>query len=50
MTIEKFAQEVKRMRDLQTRYFRTRSTIVLSGAKSQEKRVDDMTNEILNAL
>lgn len=50
MNIEKYAQEVKRMRDLQTRYFLTRSTFVLSGAKSQGKRVDAMTNEILNAL
>ena len=44
MTIVQYAQEVKRMRDLQTR-----SSIVLGGAKSQEKRVDDITNEILLA-
>lgn len=40
------------MRDLQTRYFpyfQTRSTIVLGGAKSQERKVDDLTNEILLA-
>lgn len=49
ITIEQYAQEVKRMRDLQTRYFQTRSTIVLGGAKSQEKKVDDITNDILLA-
>lgn len=49
MTIVQYAQEVKRMRDLQTRYFQTRSSIVLGGAKSQEERVDDITNEILLA-
>jgi hypothetical protein len=49
ITIEQYAQEVKKMRDLQTRYFQTRSTIILGGAKSQERRVDDITNEILMA-
>ncbi len=49
MTIVQYAQEVKRMRDLQTRYFQTRSSIVLGVAKSQERRVDDITNEILLA-
>lgn len=50
VTIEQYAAEVKKMRDLQTRYFQTRSTIVLGGAKSQERMVDDMTCEILNRL
>lgn len=49
ITITEYAQEVKKMRDLQTRYFQTRSTIVLGGAKSQERKVDDLTNEILLA-
>lgn len=44
ITIEQYAQEVKRMRDLQTR-----STIILGGAKSQERKVDDITNDILLA-
>ena len=48
ITIEQYAQEVKKMRDLQTRYFpyfQARST----GAKSQERKVDNLTNEILLA-
>lgn len=49
ITIEQYAEEVKKMRNLQTRYFQTRSTIVLGGAKSQERKVDDITNEILLA-
>ena len=49
ITIEQYAQEVQRMRDLQTRYFQTRSTIILGGAKSQERKVDDITNDILLA-
>ena len=49
MTIVQYAQEVKRMRDLQVRYFQTRSTIILGDAKKQERRVDDITNEILLA-
>ena len=49
ITLEQYAQEVKKMRDLQTRYFQTRSTIILGGAKSQKKKVDDITNEILMA-
>lgn len=49
VTIEQYAREVKQMRDLQTRYIKTRSTIVLCGAKNQERKVDDMTNEILLA-
>lgn len=47
VTIEQYAGEVKKMRDLQIRYFKTRSVNVLCAAKSQEKRVDDLTSELL---
>ena len=49
VTIEQYAQEVKRMRTLQSMYFQTRSTVILGAAKTQERKVDDMTNEILLA-
>ncbi len=49
ITIEQYALEVKKKRNLQTRYFQTRSTIILGGAKNQERKVDDITNEILMA-
>lgn len=47
VTIEQYAGEVKKMRDLQIRYFKTRSVKVLIASKEQEKKVDDITNEIL---
>lgn len=49
VTLQQYAQEVKKMRDLQSRYFQTRSSIFLISAKSQERKVDDITSEILNA-
>ena len=49
MTIAEYAQEVKKMRDLHTRYFQTMSLKILIASKSQERRVDDITNEILLA-
>lgn len=49
VTIEQYAEEVKKMRGLQSRYFKTRSVKVLGAAKQQEKKVDDITNEILYA-
>lgn len=50
VTIEDYAQEVKRMRDLQVRYSQTHSSVILASARSKERRVDDMTSEILCAL
>ena len=47
VTLQQYAQEVKKMRDLQSRYFQTRSSIFLISAKSQERKVDDITSEIL---
>ncbi len=47
--MRKYAQEVREMRRLQRSYFSMRSQRVLAAAKIQEKKVDEMTNEILNA-
>lgn len=49
MTIEQYAQEVKKMRDIQKVYFLTRGSGVLVAAKKHERIVDDITNEILLA-
>lgn len=38
----------KKMRDLQKKYFKTRDYKVLTESKSQEKRVDEMINNIDN--
>lgn len=50
VTIETYAREVKHMRSLQQRYFQTRATSVLMVAKTQERKVDDITEKILLAL
>lgn len=48
-TIEKYAQEVKKMRDIQKVYFLTCGSDVLVAAKKHEQIVDYITNEILLA-
>lgn len=44
------AKEVKEMRRLQAAYFKTRGKDVLKASIVQERKVDDMVNEILNKL
>ena len=44
---EDYVCEVRKMRSLQKRYFQTRSVNVLCAAKSQEKKVDDLTSELI---
>lgn len=46
----KLAHEVKEMRRLQAAYFKTRGHEVLKASIVQERKVDDMVNEILNKL
>lgn len=42
------AEEVKKMRSLQSQYFKTRSQKVLKASIAQERKVDDLVNDILN--
>lgn len=49
VTIEQYAREVRKMRELQ-RYYHTRKSILLASARSQERKVDEITNEILNTI
>ena len=44
------ADEVKEMRRLQKTYFKTRSQEVLKASIVQERKVDDLVNEILNRM
>lgn len=39
---------VKKMRDAQTKYFKTRNTVNLEAAFALEKKVDQAVDEILN--
>lgn len=48
--LESYATEVKEMRRLQARYFQTRDRGVLAAAKLQERKVDELTQEIINAM
>lgn len=45
-----FAIEVRKMRELQNYYFNTRSPKYLDASIAQEKEVDNMTENILNAI
>lgn len=45
-----FAIEVRKMRELQNYYFNTRSPKHLAASIAQEKEVDNMTENILNAI
>lgn len=48
-TLEELAFAVKEMRDLQNRYFRSAmNRNLLSEARSQERKVDRLVDEILN--
>jgi hypothetical protein len=47
ITVEKLAEEVRKMRRMQKDYFRTRSYAVLMESKAQEKFVDAMLEGIL---
>lgn len=44
------AQQVKEMRRLQGVYFKTRTQDVLKASIVQERKVDDLVNDILNRL
>lgn len=45
-----FAHEVKKMRGLQNCYFKTRSLKYLAASKEQERKVDELTENIINAI
>lgn len=45
MEEEEFYNNVKRMRELQIKYFRTKNVIVLKKAKALEKKVDNYIKE-----
>lgn len=47
MTIKEFAEQVKRMRELQSAYFKDRSSANLFAAKQQEQYIDDLIEGIL---
>lgn len=44
------AEQVREMRNLQNLYFKTRSKDVLQASIAQERKVDEMINQILNRL
>ena len=44
------AKEVKKMRGLQSQYFKTRSQDALKASIAQERKVDELVNNILNIL
>ena len=46
----KLAAEVKLMRGLQSKYFKTRSQDALKASIAQERKVDELVNNILNYL
>lgn len=43
-----FIELVKKMRDAQKEYFRTRDKVVLAESKKLEKQVDNRINELQN--
>lgn len=47
MTIKEFAEQVKKMRELQSAYFKARTNTALFAAKQQEQYVDDLIEGIL---
>jgi CHASE3 domain sensor protein len=47
-TIQELAAEVQRMRVLQRNYFATRNRSILQESKEQERKVDQMINEIFS--
>jgi len=49
ITAPELATAVKELRDLQTEYFKTKDWKVLGRCKTQEKKVDSMVNNVLNA-
>lgn len=46
VTVTKLAREVKLLRQLQKKYFATKSPYLLTHAKHQEQRVDKLIDEI----
>ena len=48
MTIEEYAREVDLQDQLQQQYFKTRDRNVLQQSKAQERKVRQLTREILN--
>ena len=44
------AEQVREMRNLQKAYFKTRSNDALKASIAQERKVDEMINDILNQL
>lgn len=48
MTIEEYAREVDLQDQLQQQYFKTRDRNVLQQSKAQERKVRQLTKEILN--
>lgn len=48
MTIEEYAREVDLQDQLQQQYFKTRDRNVLQQSKAQERKVRQITKEILN--
>ena len=48
MTIEEYAREVDLQDQLQQQYFHTRDRNVLQQSKAQERKVRQLTREILN--
>lgn len=48
MTIEEYAREVGLQDQLQQQYFKTRDRNVLQQSKAQERKVRQLTREILN--
>ena len=49
ITAPQLAVAVKEMRDLQNEYFRAKDWKTLDKAKKQERKVDEMVKQILNA-
>lgn len=48
IVLDEYAKTVKAMRDAQKSYFRTRDPHYLTLSKSMEKKVDEMTDIIIN--
>ena len=48
ITLEGFAEKVKKMRHYQRRYFATRDNIIMQEAKKHEAEVDSIINDIFD--
>jgi hypothetical protein len=48
VTVEELARLVKRMREAQARYFRTRDTAALAESKDLERRIDEAVRGVLS--